>query len=103
MADFFGVDLRWHTEHEFYRVDGQYHLDTVGYAPGTNRQGDYAVARPSNELYGIEDGRYHNAGSFLGIDGLRHEANDFYGVDGQFHQPDARYDGTTGKYTDITS
>ena len=92
--------MQWHQDGEIYGVDGKYHAPNQMYAPGTNREGVFHAYRPNNELYGMEDGRWHNAGSAFGVDGKRHEANWFYGVDGEYHRPDAYYDVRKGKYSD---
>lgn len=81
--------------------DMEYHAPNQMYAPGTNDKGERVTYRPNNELYGVEDGRWHNAGSQLGLDGKRHEANWFPGSDGRWHRPDAYYNIVTGRYSDV--
>lgn len=100
MADIIGVGGEWHPDSYYYGWDGEYHAPNQMYAPGTNVQGKRVIYRPDNELYGIEDGIWHNAGTIYCIDGKRHPITWFCGVDGQYHAPDVTYDVRTGRYSD---
>ncbi len=99
MAEFFGVDGKWHPEGYFYGVDGEYHAPAVHL--GVN--GKYEPISSPWKIEGIvgdSKSSYSSPGSFFGVDGERHQSGYYYGVDGCYHHPDTHYDVTTGKYTD---
>ena len=107
MADFLGVDMKWHPEGYIYGVDGKYHHPSLVYRPSMGDDGDPVTYRAESSPYKIEGvvdphhpSSYGSPGSFLGVDGKRYQSGYYYGTDGEYHHPDTHYEVRTGKYTD---